>query len=287
MRFERFLTAASRGLIFQIPGLGPVIEEIMKEMDREQRLVYETRLIKEIHSGSGTILEKLIERFPLALAEFVLSSVQRFAARPDAPKDSPLTNQQQQSPQIRRFVYLASENYAKAEATSDIAIKYRFLWRSYYANVKDANRMQRISNVCEVRENDIIVLGYRHSGGFRILLPLVVQAPSSNLHNTKPIPHQVSRMGEKSGINQCPLDHSPFVYANSGFTTVLEREGYGSDPRLGYQTGLNVLPLRVDLAAEENSHVFSQTFPNPGNNSLWKYNHIKIDERLTHWIGLL
>lgn len=109
MRFERFLTAASRGLIFQIPGLGPVIEEVMKEMDREQRLVYETRLVTEIHSGSSTMLKKLIDKFPLALAEFVLSSVQRFAASPDAPKDSPLTNRQQQLPHIGRFLYLASK----------------------------------------------------------------------------------------------------------------------------------------------------------------------------------
>ena len=56
----------------------------------------------------------------------------------------------------------------------EIAVRYGFLWRSYYKKTGRAN-----GKVQMIKQGDLIVLAYRVPGDrFRVLLPLVVEQSS-------------------------------------------------------------------------------------------------------------
>lgn len=286
MKFSRLIAAVSRGMISQIPGFGPVFEEIMREMDRDQQQKFQIRIKSEINAGKYSEIKKLIEKYPLALVSYVLSSLKSSASKPPSRGEPPQGLQHADLPMSRRFLYLASKNYAGAARTCEIATDHGFLWRSYYADVKDAARLQSIPNVATVTENAIIVLAYRHNGGIRILLPLVVQPALTNAEKTQRIPRgvptQTTGDGQHSAEGQ--RDHAPFVWAKKPLAQILKDEGYLEDPRLHHQTGLNVLPRSVDLNDHETRSIFETTFPSPGHIALWHHDNEKIDPRLRNWI---
>jgi hypothetical protein len=286
MKVSRLLVAVSRGMISQIPGFGPVFEEVMREMDRDQQQEFQRRLKSEINLGKSTEIKQLIEKYPLALVRFILSALKNTDSMPPGCGERPRGLHHADPSQARRFLYLASKNYAGAERTCEIATDYGFLWRSYYANVKNAARLQSIPNVSTVTENAIIVLGYRHNRGIRILLPLVVQPARTNNANAQPIPAGVPTQmpGEGQHGASGQRDHAPFVWAKMELAQVLRDEGYLEDPRLHHQTGLNVLPLSVNLDDHETRSIFETTFPSPGHISLWHHDDEKIDPRLRNWI---
>lgn len=259
MRFNRLLQALAFGLLQQIPIMGPVIQAILVERGREASEQNLEDLIKRLHRARLPIEQESPNLIPaLLMAEAELEG--RLA---------------QGVPALRRFLYLAANEYATLERTSEIAVCYGFLWRSYYNKVG-----RKISNVGKIRSGDLIALAYRVGGSqFRLLLPLVVTDHSPYTMNI-----DTNQFGDQNG--------TAFVWANDELSGILAREKYEPDPTFGKFTGLPVKSLLTDVRANDAVHVLQGTFRSPvGNNTIWPHDYSsekstsKVPEPVRDWIA--
>jgi|GEM_PF-4356472 len=246
MRFVHLFQAVSTGLLQQIPIVGPVLQSILAERSQavlEQRLV---ELLQQLaDSRQATLVETnhptLVPTLLMAEAE-----VEHRLERSAAPQ--------------HRFLYLASDEYASAVRTYEIVVQYSFLWRSFHKANEQAN-----ANVGQIAAGDVIALGYRANGSFRLLLPLVVL---------------------ETGPYTVPIDtnrnYSPFVWADDTLSQVLQKEEYGSDPVFRRQTGVNVRPLFAEVTTD-----LQVSFPSPGINAIWFHDHPRVPAAVRDWIASL
>jgi len=236
------INAAATGLLQQIPVVGPMLQAVLAQMDKEDLGAELQRLSRLLETGAnltkaGITAEQLEhdlsvivhEQNPrLASTVFIAEAEagNRLAGQ-DAPPGggevgNPLAGQN--LPQ-RRFLYLAANNYADATRTAQIVADLGFLWRSYHANGG-----AKIPHVGEIRVGDLIALAYRSPNQFRLLLPLIVIASGEH---TKQI-----------NDDQCPrhahAPHAPFVLADPWLRQILEQEGYTHDPVFMQHSGLHV-----------------------------------------------
>ncbi|MBY0232396.1 MAG: hypothetical protein K2W96_24220 [Gemmataceae bacterium] len=232
MRLPNLLRAVSTGILTHIPILGPILQSILAERGQaslEQRL---DRLVEELADPRRT--QTVLAASPPNLLPALLMA--------EAEADPHPRLERTTAPR-RRWLYLAARTYASAARTAEIAVTRSFLWRTHHAS----NGI-RIPNVMHISVGDLIALGYRTNGGFRVLLPLLVLA-------------------EAPGTIPIPIQYSPFVRAGEGLSEVLQAEGYLPDPVLGYRTGLCVRPLYADVADGQARDVLQGTFPSPGKQS--------------------
>jgi len=281
-RFLHLISAATTGLLQQIPVVGPVLQSVLAEMQagkQHQALMEELqRLSRLLQAGASLASAKIsAEQLEQGLSRIVddednarLASTIFLA---EAEAGNHLAGEA--APQ-RRFLYLAAKNYADAARTLEIAANLGFLWRSYH---KDGGR--KIPHVGEIRVGDLIVLAYRSPKQFRILLPLIVTEAGEH---TQPI---------NDAQFNCHRQHAPFVLADAWLTRILVKEGYGADPvftdhtKRNLHSGLNVKPLLVNQVPQ-------QAFPSPGQNTIWPYLRRKkgtttyyLPPEVRNWIGQL
>ena len=289
-RYMHLINAAATGLLQQIPVVGPMLQAVLAQMDKEDLGAELQRLSRLLETGAnltkaGTTAEQLEHDLSVIvkdeqnprLASIVLTA-EAEAGNRLAGQDAPPSGGQvgnalagQNLPQ-RRFLYLAANNYADAARTAQIVADLGFLWRSYHA---EGGEM--IPHVGEIRVGDLIALAYRSPNQFRLLLPLIVIASGE---------HTLLINDAK-----CPLHahapHAPFVLADKELTQILVQEGYTPDPVFKKHSGLNVKLLP--------QQVLQKMYPSPpGNNAIWPYLRMKrgtttyyLPQEVRDWIGRL
>jgi hypothetical protein len=263
---SRLVRAAFDGLIQQIPVLGPIYQSITDEvarMDFEREVL---AVLYEISRGSNDPKSEAAEHI-------TGSMISRSILQADAQISDRLRIDQKAT-SGKKFLYLAGEAYASEVRTFEICIKYDFLWRSYHRR-----NGPKIGKVDEIAVNDLILLGYRCPGGFRVSLPLIVKDKGPH---TRPIASSDGCIRHEN--------HSPFAIADDELTKVLAGEGYTVDQILGKYCGLNVDPLNARLEEPEAMSVSGRVFPAPkGNDSIWRIKDLTLEEHkdLRLWIDTL
>lgn len=236
--------------------MGPVIHAILVERGREASEQNFADLIRELSRARLPIEQESPNLIPALLMA-------------EAEVEGRLFHL---GPSPRRFLYLAAKEYANLERTSEIAVRYGFLWRSYYKKSGSA-----ISSVGRIRSGDLIALAYRVDGNqFRLLLLLVVSDHSPYTTSTDP---------NQFGDQNC----APFVWANDELSGILDRENYKPDPTFGKFTGLPVKSLLTDVRADDAVRVLQGTFRSPGTNAIWPNDYsserTKVPEAVRDWIA--
>ena len=257
MRFSGLLKAIGTDVLVQIPLMGPVFEAILAEHDRDRLEARLDELIRRLSIGHAEPKEAdrpLVAALHLAQAELNQRLIDRA------------------SPQ-GRFLYLAGKFYAGPERTQEIAEQHGFLWRSFYD--KDGKPIRLVQRI---KAGDIIALAYRIGGNkFRLMLPLVVVDGNENTLPIDPPPN-TSRLAGR--------DHAPFVRAGDDLSVIL-KDNYAVDPKLGVFTGLAVKTLFTDVEAD----VLRGTFKSPGANALWRHNYrgekTEVPPSVSDWIASL
>lgn len=166
-----------------------------------------------------------------------------------------------------RYLYLAGKKYAGAQSTLDFALKDNFICRSIY----DTSG-KFIHKVDKINTGDIIVLAYRESGRFGILSPFVVSPDFTDYLNVQ------FPQGLKAIAN------SPFKQLNkpnnNELINRLIQEQYETDTKIACFTGIPVVLLDSDLNNPLSLTVFSQTWPSPGRNTIWRQDQRKRDTQV-------
>jgi hypothetical protein len=275
MPFVNFFQAAIKGIVHQIPYVGPIIQAIegsVKDARLHAALARLAILIEQQKplAAAGITQEQFKADLDLlgnsknhTIASTLLLAEAETSLHLAEPSGSKPGN---------RFLYLATSSYASSRRTAEIATEYGFLWRSYHrakARVEANNRVNLIG------AGDLIVLGYRlkkeGKSHFRVLLPLIVQAEGTMTHKIV------------EGDDPCH-NHIPFVLANPELSRVLEAEEYKADVVLGGQCGLNVQALRFDPSADANADILSRVFRSPGKDAIWQHDE-ELSPELTAWIA--
>ena len=284
-RFMHLINAAATGLLQQIPVVGPMLQAVLAQMDKEDLGAELQRLSRLLETGANLtkagITAEQLEHDLIVINEQDprLSSI---VVRADAEAGNRLAGQDappgggevgnalagQNLPQ-GRFLYLAAKNYATATRTAQIVADLGFLWRSYHAEGGE-----KIPHVGEIRVGDLIALAYRSPGQFRLLLPLIVIASGEH---TEPI-----------NDDQCPrhahAPHAPFVLADKWLAQILRQERFTLDPVFKQHSGLHVKLLP--------QQVLQKMYPSPGMLTIWPHDQMRrgtttycLPSEVRKWIG--
>lgn len=290
-RFMHLIAAATTGLIKQIPVVGPMLQSVLDQLDKENLVAEMQRLSRLLEAGANLTTAKISaeqmehdlsvivkdENSPRLASAVLLAEAEagnHFAGEHLPPAAGGGEAGNHLAGRVRqqgRFLYLASDDFADHTRTAQIAANLGFLWRPYHADGG-----ARVAHVGDIRVGDLIALAYRSPNHFRLLLPLVVTAAGDH---TLPI-------NDAQCPKQAHAPHAPFVLADPWLTQILVQECYTPDPIFNAHSGLNVNLLLAQAP--------QQMFPSPGQNTIWPYLQINEDTgdyylptEVRNWIGHL
>ena len=197
-RYMHLINAAATGLLQQIPVVGPMLQAVLAQMDKEHLAAELQRLSRLLETGANLTTARITaeqlehdlsvivkdEQNPRLGSTVLMAEAE--AGNRLAGQDAPPGRGE-----VRRFLYLAANNYATAARTAQVVADLGFLWRSYHKNVG-----AQIPHVGEIRVGDLIALAYRSHRQFWLLLPLIVIASGE---------HRGHRQGASGGIGVRPI----------------------------------------------------------------------------------